>query len=85
MDIDLMRVALRQHAMYLPDVKPVAELKESTVSFMGKLRGIGFTMTERLLHAFNGMTYIRQREAVKVMNDIMGTNLNWSPMVKGVA
>lgn len=83
MDIDLMRVALRQHAMYLPDVKPVAELKESTVSFMGKLRGIGFTMTERLLHAFNGMTYIRQREAVKVMNDIMGTNLNWSPMVKG--
>lgn len=78
-----MRVALRQNALYLPDVKPVATMSESTAALVDKLRRIGFTMTERLLHAFNAMPYGAQREVVDVMNDIMGTKLNWAPLVKG--
>ena len=83
MEKELMRVALRQKAMYLPDVKPSATLSESTAALIGNLRKIGFTMTERLLHAFNGMSYEEQCKVVDVMNEIMGTKLNWAPLVKG--
>lgn len=83
MEKDLMRVALRQRAMYLPDAKPSATLSESTAALAGELQKTGFTMTERLLHAFNGMTYKEQRKVVDVMNEIMGTHLNWAPLVKG--
>lgn len=78
-----MRVALRNRAMYLPEVTPSVVLTEPTASLLGELHKIGFTMTERLLHAFNGMTSEGQHTVINVMNEVMGTHLNFAPMVKG--
>lgn len=83
MNQDLLKVSLRQRALYLPDVTPVSEATTRTLSLVAQLRQMGFTPDEPLLHALNGLSESQQESVLGAINDVMGTNLNWASLVKG--
>ena len=83
----LTRVALRYHALYLDisrDSIPMAS--EATVpvtAFVRRLHDNGFCVSEELLHALTLVTPNRLADITAIVNDVMGVNLNWMPLVKG--
>lgn len=83
----LTRVALRYHAIFLnimrSEIKLDEEVSRSALDFTGKLRGIGFTPSEELLHALSQTKENRMEEIAAIMDDVLGVNLNWAPLVKG--
>ena len=82
----LLKVALRHKAVYLnndntPDTpyQPTAEL----LAFTARLRENGYVPSEQLLHAL-AHTTTQQLEAITdTLDEALGTNLNWMPLVKG--
>lgn len=83
---DLLRVSLRQNAVYLsrPEGKEERKmLTPVTIAFVAKLHKIGYSLSEKLLHAVNCISPASQVEILQVMEDVLGVNLNWAPLVKG--
>lgn len=83
MNKDLLRVSLRQNALYLPDAKAIAEAQPATLGLTAELQKSGFTVSEPLLHALNGLSDDERAQVLDVINDVMGTSLNWAALVKG--
>lgn len=85
MNRDLQIVALRQKALYLPVDAPAeaAPLTASTIESLRLLRRNGFTLDEAALRAFNALSAAEQGEILSVTNDVLGTHINWTPLVKG--
>ncbi|MBQ9645973.1 MAG: hypothetical protein IJV24_06435 [Prevotella sp.] len=83
MNKELLKVSLRQRAFYLPGVAPVAEATPTTLSLVAELHQMGFAPDEPLLHALNGLDDGDRQDVLDVINDVMGTRLNWASLVKG--
>ena len=83
MNTELLKVSLRQRALYLPNVTPVAEATPTTLLLVNQLRGLGYTVSEPLLHALSGLRPTEQAEVVAAVNDVMGVDWNWAALVKG--
>ena len=83
MNEELLKVSLRQRALYLPGARMEKESNARTLALVVELRQLGFCFSEPLLHAVNGLTEAGQQTLLDVVNDVMGTRLNWASLVRG--
>ena len=83
----LTRVALRYHAVFLDinreDIHMMSEASVPVMAFVATLKENGFCVSEELLHALNAVTTDRLAEITECINEVMGVELNWAPLVKG--
>lgn len=83
----LLRVALRYRALYLDinreDIDMSSKMTAPVLAFTARLKENGFCISEELLHALCGVSPTKLAEITDVINDVMGVNLNWAPLVKG--
>ena len=83
----LTRVALRYRALYLDmnreDIDTSSEVTVPVLAFTARLKENGFTLSEELIRALNGAKTDVLVAITETINDVMGCNLNWAPLVKG--
>lgn len=83
----LTRVALCYHAVFLDinreDIHMMSEASVPVMAFVATLKEKGFCVSEELLHALNAVTTDRLAEITECINEVMGVELNWAPLVKG--
>ena len=83
----LTKVALRYRALFLDirreniDMHSVATAP--VMAFTARLKENGFSLSEELLHALNAVSADTLAEITLCINEVMGVNLNWAPLVKG--
>ena len=81
--ITLLKVALRQNALFVPDTMPSQKaIQPGTLELVAALRKHGFGLTENLLHAINGTTNEYRQSVVKVIKEVLHVKLNWAPLIK---
>lgn len=82
---DLLKVSIRQNALYLPRAEKMEKtnLKSTTTALVAQLRKTGYTLSENLLWELNALTPAAQVEILQMMKEIIGLNLSWVPLVKG--
>ncbi len=82
----LTKVALRYQAVFLDinrwDINMNSEITREVAAFIRLLRENGFCVSEELLHALNAVSAAKLAEITGCINDVMGVNLNWAPLVK---
>lgn len=83
MNKELLRVALRQQALMLPERPPVTAPSMATLTLVGALREQGFGVSEPLLHALAALDSTELADVADVVADVTGTKLNWTPLVRG--
>ena len=86
MNKDLLKVSIRQNAIYLPlieEEKKQEELTSTTIALVAQLRKVGYSLSEELLHAVNQLYPAQQMMILQVMKEALGVTLNWAPLVKG--
>ena len=80
-------VALRYRALCLnikrEDINMKSEPSVPVMAFVSRLMENGFCVSEELLHGLNLVSANRLAEITTCINDVMGVNLNWAPLVKG--
>lgn len=83
----LTRVALRYHALYLDidreEIDMSSEVTVPVLAFTARLKENGFTISEELVRALNSAKTDVLLSITDTINDVMGCNLNWAPLVKG--
>lgn len=84
----LTKVALRYRAVFLDTERTGIDMESFVASvpvmaFIARLAENGFCVSEELLHALHTVTADRLAEIMACVNDVMGVNLNWAPLVKG--
>ena len=83
----LTKVALRYRALYLDmnreDIDMSSEVTVPVLAFTARLKENGFTLSEELIRALNGAKTDVLVTITETINDVMGCNLNWAPLVKG--
>ena len=80
---DLQKIALRQNAVYIPNADAsFSKLTGETLRLIDTLRKHGFVVTEPLLHAINHTTSAFKEGIKSHFEEILGTKLNWTPLVK---
>ncbi|MBR1688532.1 MAG: hypothetical protein IJ710_08405 [Prevotella sp.] len=82
MDQELLLVALRQQALYLPDAHPDRQIRPATAAFARQLSELGFALDEPLLHAVNGTDSRQRIEVLNALNTLLGTRHNWTAKVR---
>ena len=81
------RVALRYRAIFLSVEK--AQLTENyqptapVMAFVARLRENGYSLSEELLHALSKVSPNKLADITTLINETLGVNLNWMPLVKG--
>lgn len=84
---NLTNVAMRYRAVFLDinreDINMKSEVSVPVMAFTRRLKENGFCVSEELLHALNVVSADRLAEITKFINEVMGVNLNWAPLVKG--
>ena len=79
----LLKVALRQNALFVPDTMPSQKaIQPGTLELVAALRKHGFGLTEDLLHAINGTTNEYHQSVVKIIKEVLHVKLNWAPLIK---
>ena len=79
----LLKVALRQNALFVPDTMPSQKaIQPGTLELVAALRKHGFGLTEDLLHAINGTTNEYRQSVVKIIKEVLHVKLNWTPLIK---
>lgn len=83
----LTRVALRYHALFIDiereNIDMTSAITPAVVAFVSTLKKRGFYLSEELLRVCNGVNVNGLRTITSVINEVMGCNLNWYPLVKG--
>ncbi len=83
----LTKVALRYKAVFLDvnraDINLQSEATAPVLAFVCRLQENGYCVSEELLHALNNVPVDRLAEITECINEVMGVNLNWTPLVKG--
>lgn len=83
----LTRVALHYHALYLDidreEIDMSSEVTVPVLAFTARLKENGFTLSEELVRALNSAKTDVLLSITDTINDVMGCNLNWAPLVKG--
>lgn len=86
MNNNLTTVALRYRALYLDirreDINLNSEATAPVMALVARLKENGFCLSEELLHALNNVSADTLAEITKCINNVMGVNLNWTPLVK---
>lgn len=86
-DKTLRKVALRYQAVYLPVEKAeIPNVYEPTVplmAFVERLKENGYCLSEKLLHALSLVPVNTLADITQLINEMMGVDLNWTPLVKG--
>lgn len=86
MNNTLKTVALRYRALYLDirreDINLNSEATAPVMALVARLKENGFCLSEELLHALNNVSADTLAEITKCINNVMGVNLNWTPLVK---
>lgn len=84
---NLTKVALRYGALFLDLDRNAINLNSRTsipvLAFTKRLREHGFCLEEELLHAVNTLSTDELLEITDCIKDVMGVELNWTPLVKG--
>ena len=87
MNKTLTNVALRYRAVYLAinrkDIKADSVVSVPVMAFVARLKENGFCVSEELLHALNTVSVDHLVEITECINEVMGVELNWAPLVKG--
>ena len=80
-------VALRYQAIYLDisrdDIDMTSAITAPVAAFTARLAEKGFGITEELLHALGRVPTSVLADITRFINEMMGVNLNWAPLVKG--
>ena len=83
----LTKVALRYRALFLDvnrrDIDMQSEATVPVLAFVARLMKNGFCVSEELLHALNAVSADELLDITECIDDVMGVNLNWAPLVKG--
>ena len=83
----LTTVALRYRAVFLnirrEDIPMHSESSIPVMAFVARLKETGYAVSEELLHALSVVPAERLADITAVINNVMGVNLNWAPLVKG--
>ncbi len=82
---DLLKISLRQNAVFIPKTALVdapKRLSQSTGLLVANLGKLGFGVSEPLLHALNGLKSDNHTEILNIFREIMGVNKNWTPLVR---
>ena len=86
MNNTLTTVALRYRALYLDirreDINLNSEATAPVMALVARLKENGVSLSEELLHALNNVSADTLAEITKCINNVMGVNLNWTPLVK---
>ena len=72
MNKDLLKVSIRQNAIYLPlieEEKKQEELTSTTIALVAQLRKVGYSLSEELLHAVNQLYPAQQMMILQVMKE----------------
>ena len=81
------RVALRYRAIFLSvDKAQLADNYQPTapvMAFVARLRENGYSVSEALLQALTKVSANKLADITGLINEVMGVNLNWAPLVKG--
>ena len=83
---NLVKVAIRQNAIFIPKEEMIAtkqNLTPTTLVLTANLQKLGYTVSEELLHAMNSLAPNQAIKIFNTMKDVLGINLNWAPLVKG--
>lgn len=83
---ELLKVAIRQNAIYLPATEESnrqSVLTPTTVALVAQLSKLGYGLSEKLLHAINHTSPAGQVEILQVLKEVLGVEFNWAPLVKG--
>lgn len=83
---ELLKVAIRQNAIYLPATEESnrqSALTPTTVALVAQLSKLGYGLSEKLLHAINHTSPAGQVEILQVLKEVLGVEFNWAPLVKG--
>ena len=83
----LTKVALRYKAVFLDvnraDINLQSEATAPVLALVRRLQENGYCVSEELLHALNNVPVDRLAEITSCINEVMGVQLNWTPLVKG--
>jgi len=86
MKTNLSKIAIRQKAIFIPNEwvvnKSASEINETTSVLMANCARLGFSFSENLLHAINGISPKSKLEIFETLKEITGVNKNWTPLVK---
>ena len=78
---------MRYQAVYLPveraETPTVYEPTVPLMAFAARLRENGYCLSEELLHALSTAPIQTLADITLLINETMGVNLNWAPLVKG--
>lgn len=86
MNLDLLKVSLRQRAVYIPKERIVCtnkSISEHTLGFLMNIKKLGYTVSEELLHVLDLVTPSDKLQIYDFLNEVTGMKLNWTPLVKG--
>jgi len=86
MKTDLIKISLRQNAFFIPaewksDFSN-KKINETTSVFVANCAKLGFSFSEELLHAINGISPLQKIELLDVLREVTGVKKNWTPLVK---
>lgn len=78
-------VALRYQAIYLDveDIDMSRQASPAVLAFVARLRERGYTLSEELFRAFCAVPATTLADITRDIDEALGTNLNWAPLVKG--
>lgn len=86
MKTNLLKVSIRQNALYIPSDKRVGSkenITQTALVLVANLRKLGYSVSEELLKAINQLAPKQILNIFNTMKDVLGVNLNWAPLVKG--
>lgn len=85
MENNLLKVALRQNAVFIPKQQIAASktISHITLALVANLQKLGYTVSEELLHALNSISVNQAVSIYDTLKNILGMNQNWAPLVKG--
>ncbi|MBO6515281.1 MAG: TerD family protein [Bacteroidia bacterium] len=85
MNNKLLRVSLRQNALYIPSNARVVEaqkLTEPTLGLVANAARLGYGFSESALHAVNGTGPDVKLSILETLKDVTGMGKNWTPLIK---
>ncbi len=83
---ELLKISLRQSAIFIPTeltANKTSELTQTTSILVENALKLGFTFSEPLLQALNGANPKYKATILETLHEVLGTNKNWTPLVKG--
>lgn len=86
MQTNLLKIAFRQGAIYIPSslfVGSFKEISKYTIALIEQLNKLGYTVSEGLLNALNGCSATDIEIIISTYKELLGIDLNWHPLVKG--